>query len=172
MLHRSKKYRDILKVASVVGGEIANLKACHFPLFHFQLCHQRSLLKCHCTFYIYGLLPILTTGAACTAMEGYCKEWKTKACSTERFTKVHCVGWSTERYVSCSTGILFNSLFNMPNRDVLGSSYAFNISISFCAMIILLKIHLLLLLDISSTKYSSRQEMSGVAFLKACSKSV
>ncbi len=21
---------------------------------HFQLCHQRSLLKCHCTFYIYG----------------------------------------------------------------------------------------------------------------------
>ncbi len=54
MLHRCKKCSDIFKVSSVGGGEIANLKACHFSLFQFQLSHQRSLLKCHCTFYIYG----------------------------------------------------------------------------------------------------------------------
>ena len=32
MLHRCKKCGDILKVASVGGGELANLKACHFSL--------------------------------------------------------------------------------------------------------------------------------------------
>ncbi len=56
MLHRCKKCNNILKVASVGGGEIANLKACHFSHFQFQLCHQRSLQKCQCTFYIYGPL--------------------------------------------------------------------------------------------------------------------
>ncbi len=56
MLHRCKKCSDILKVASVGGGEIANLKAYHFSHFEFQLCHQRSLLKCRYTFYIYGPL--------------------------------------------------------------------------------------------------------------------
>ncbi len=30
------------------------MKVYHFSHFQFQLCHQRSLLKCHCTFYIYG----------------------------------------------------------------------------------------------------------------------
>ncbi len=54
MLQRCKKWSDILNIASVGGGEFTNLKPCHFPRFHFQLCHQRSLLKCHCTFYIYG----------------------------------------------------------------------------------------------------------------------
>ncbi len=43
---------NVLKVASVGGGDIANLQACHFSRFQFQLCHQRSLLKCHYTFYI------------------------------------------------------------------------------------------------------------------------
>ncbi len=33
-----------------------NLKADNFSRFQLQLCHQRSLLKCHCTFYIYGPL--------------------------------------------------------------------------------------------------------------------
>ena len=56
MLHRWKKCSDILKVACVGGGEIVNLNACHFSYFQFQLCHQRSLLKCHCTCYIYGQL--------------------------------------------------------------------------------------------------------------------
>ncbi len=56
MVHRCKKCSDILKVASVGGGQHASLKACHFSHFQFQLCHQRSLLKCHCTFYIYGPL--------------------------------------------------------------------------------------------------------------------
>ena len=51
-----EKCSDILKVASVGGGESANLKACHFSHFQFHLCHQRSLLKCHRTFYIYGPL--------------------------------------------------------------------------------------------------------------------
>ncbi len=36
--------------------EIGNLKACHFSCFQFQLWHQRSLLRCHYTFCIYGLL--------------------------------------------------------------------------------------------------------------------
>ena len=46
MLHRCKEtYTDIFKVASVGGGEIANLKAGHFSYFQFQLCHQRSLLN-------------------------------------------------------------------------------------------------------------------------------
>ncbi len=56
MLHSCKEWSDILKVVSVGGGEAANLKACHFSHFQFQLCHQRSLLKCHSTFYIYGQL--------------------------------------------------------------------------------------------------------------------
>ncbi len=56
MLHRCKKCSNNLKVASVGGGEVANLAACHFSHFQFLLCHQRSLLKCHCTFYIYGPL--------------------------------------------------------------------------------------------------------------------
>ncbi len=51
-----EKCIDIPKVASVGGGQIANLKACHFSHSQFQLCHQRSLLKCRCTFYIYGPL--------------------------------------------------------------------------------------------------------------------
>ncbi len=55
-VHRFKKCYDISEVASVGGGEIAYLKACHFSPFEFQLCHQRSLLKCHCTFNIYGPL--------------------------------------------------------------------------------------------------------------------
>ena len=55
MLHRCKKWSDILKVASVGGGEIADLKSCHFSHFQFQLCHQGSLLKCHCTFYIWTI---------------------------------------------------------------------------------------------------------------------
>ena len=56
MVHRCKKCSDILKVASVGRGEHANLKACHFSHFQFQLCHRRSLQKCLYTFYIYGPL--------------------------------------------------------------------------------------------------------------------
>ena len=56
MVSSCKKCSDILKVASVGRGEMANMKQCHFSHFEFQLCHQRSLLKCHCTFYIYGPL--------------------------------------------------------------------------------------------------------------------
>ncbi len=37
-----------------------------------------------------------------------------------------------------------NSLFKKPTRDVLGTNYTLNISLLFCAKIILLKIHLLL----------------------------
>ena len=33
MVHRCKKCNDILKVASVGGGEHASLKACHFSHF-------------------------------------------------------------------------------------------------------------------------------------------
>ncbi len=54
MLH--KKCSNIFKVASVGGGEIANLKACNFPHFQLQVCHQRSLQRYHHTFYIYGPL--------------------------------------------------------------------------------------------------------------------
>ncbi len=61
MLHRCKKCIEIFKVASVGGGEIGNLKAGHFSHFQFQPCHQRSLLKCLCTFYIYGPLVKKTT---------------------------------------------------------------------------------------------------------------
>ncbi len=43
MLHRGEKCSDILKVASVGGGESAHLNACHFSHSQFQLCHQRSL---------------------------------------------------------------------------------------------------------------------------------
>ncbi len=56
MVHRCKKCYDISEVASVGGAEIANLKACHFSHFQFLLCHQRSLLRCHYIFYIYGVL--------------------------------------------------------------------------------------------------------------------
>ena len=55
-LLRWKKCSDILKIASVGRGESEHVKACHFSHFQFQLCHQRSLLKCHHTFYIYGPL--------------------------------------------------------------------------------------------------------------------
>ena len=46
MFHRCKKCSNILKVASVGGGETASLKACHFSPFQLQLCHQRALQKC------------------------------------------------------------------------------------------------------------------------------
>ena len=55
-VHRCNKCSDISEVTSGNRAEIANLKVCHFSHFQFQVCHQRSLLKCHCTLYIYGPL--------------------------------------------------------------------------------------------------------------------
>ncbi len=53
MFHRCKKCNDILKVAYVGRDEHVSLS---FFTFSIQLCHQRSLQKCHYTFYIYGPL--------------------------------------------------------------------------------------------------------------------
>ncbi len=52
MLYRCRKCSNILKLASVGGGETASLKACHFSPFQLQLCHQRSLQECRHTFHI------------------------------------------------------------------------------------------------------------------------
>ena len=59
MVFSCEKCIDILKGASVGGGELTNLKTCHFSHFQFHLCHQMSLLKYHCTFFIYG--PLVKT---------------------------------------------------------------------------------------------------------------
>ena len=56
MVFSCKKCIDIQKVTSGGRAEMANLKLCHFSHFQFHQCHQRSLLQCHCAFYIYGLL--------------------------------------------------------------------------------------------------------------------
>ncbi len=61
-LLRWKKCSDILKVASVGGGEIANPNACHFVKndrpsdVYIYLRQQMLSLKYHCTFFIYGAL--------------------------------------------------------------------------------------------------------------------
>ncbi len=51
---RYKKCSDISDVTSGGRAEINNVKNYRPSDFHFQLCQQRSLLNCHCSFYIYG----------------------------------------------------------------------------------------------------------------------
>ena len=47
MLHRRKKCSDILKVASVGGGEIVNVNACHFSRLPPEVISEMSLHFSH-----------------------------------------------------------------------------------------------------------------------------
>ena len=53
IVHRCKKCSDISEVTS--GGR-AELKMWKMTGWHVHLCQHMLLLKCHCTFYIYGTL--------------------------------------------------------------------------------------------------------------------
>ncbi len=53
MVHRGS---DMSEVTSGARADIENVKNDRPSDLQFQLYHQRSLLKCHCTFYIYGAL--------------------------------------------------------------------------------------------------------------------
>ncbi len=56
MVHRCKKCSDISEVTSGGRAEIENVKNDRPSNWHVHLRQQMLLLKCHCTFYIYGPL--------------------------------------------------------------------------------------------------------------------
>ncbi len=56
MVHRYKKCSDISEVTFGGRGEIENVKNDRLSDLHFHLRQQMLLLKCHCTFYMYGAL--------------------------------------------------------------------------------------------------------------------
>ncbi len=56
MVHRSKKCSDISEVTPGGSAEIENVKNDRPSDLHFHLRQQMLLLKCHHTFYIYGVL--------------------------------------------------------------------------------------------------------------------